>query len=155
VVSVGFADTCYTTNARPANVCLEIVNNVKLTSDFSFELLLNINESCTFEPLNFMFGTNATTGSRACSLIPEGQRTSCYNISLDTSCSQREGISSITFGGLRTVRVCPNSVDDRKFYFVNITLHFPELSNNYSLNRCFFFSSRILSRSKFHLTLWH
>ena len=101
-------------------MCLEIVNNIQLASTFSFELLLNINESCTSEPLTFVFGTDATTGSQACSEITQGQGTSCYNISLDNSCStsQREGISiSVTFGGLRTVRVCPtaNNMDDCKF----------------------------------------
>ena len=124
MVSIGFADTCYTvstTNTRPANVCLEIVNNIQVASTFRFELLLNINESCTSEPLTFVFGTNATTGSRACSEITQEQVTPCYNISLDDSCnttSQREGISvGVTFGGLRTVRVCPtvNNMDDCKF----------------------------------------
>ena len=122
MVSIGFADTCYNiiTNTTPANVCLEIVNNIQLASIFRFELLLNINESCTSEPLTFVFGTNATTGSRACSEITQEQRTPCYNVSLDDSCStsQGEGISvSVTFGGLRTVRVCPtvNNTDDCKF----------------------------------------
>lgn len=112
VVSVGFANSCYVMTAGQANVCLAIVNDVQLLSNFSLRLSLNNDGLCTPLP-PFVFKTNSTTGSIACArLFRERTIIGCFNISYNTSC-QTDKINS-SFGGLSTAKVCRRGPDDCK-----------------------------------------
>ena len=64
VVRIGFNTTCYSSpSGTPTEVCLEIVNNIRLIMNKSM-VLLAVDGSCRQTGVTFMNGD--TTGSRAC-----------------------------------------------------------------------------------------
>ena len=117
VVSVGFANSCYVMIVDRANVCLTIVNDVQLLSNFSLDLRLKFGDWCYSLP-PFVFQANATTGSIACSPlqknVEQGIFKGCNNISFDTSSCQRKKIDAF-FGGLNKSKACISRTTNRKF----------------------------------------